>query len=296
MSNGEVLDRQTLDFAARVLQNLPKLSSEEMQYLIDRPAELKQRLLALAVKTGSFSPYGFTETTLFHPVETLVASGEGVLDGEKTMSNGKVLDKQTLDLAARVLQNLPKLSSEEMQYLIDRPAELKQRLLALAVKTGSFSPYGFTETTLFHPVETLVASGEGVLDEDAFFQSREGDIWVSSSFRERFRRTFRESRASNRKYVAYELKQGASDTAIRADLPKRHLSTLGDIARLIKGGSLSRDHVYLAYVEDENKLVYAVSVVWSPADPECRVNVWRLGELGALPAGVRVLCPSNATL
>jgi hypothetical protein len=154
----------------------------------------------------------------------------------------------------------------------------------------------FAETDLLRPVETLVALGEGILDEDAFFRSREGEIRVSPSFRERFRRTFRKSRASNREYVACELKLDANDTAIRADLPESHLSELGDIARLIKGGVLSRDRVYVAYVEDENKLECAVSVAWHAGDREWFVFDCGLDELGGWHAGYRVLCPSNATL
>lgn len=207
------------------------------------------------------------------------------------MKHGKVLDRQTLDFAARVLQNLPQLSSEEMQQLIGNPAELKRRLLTL--KTGTC---GFTETALLRPVETFDASGEGVLDEDKFFTSREGEIWVSPSFRQTFGSTFRRSRASDRQYVAYELKQGASDTAIRAGLPKRHLSELGDIARLIKGGALARDCAYIAYVADKNGRVYAVSVNGYAGDREWYVNGWRLDERGGWDAGSRVLCPSNAAL
>jgi len=155
---------------------------------------------------------------------------------------------------------------------------------------------GVKETVLLRPVETLVASGEDVLDEDTFFQNRKGEIWVSPSFRKRFRRTFRKSRASNRKHVACELKRNANDTAIRADLPERHLSTLGDIARLIKGGALSRDCMYVAYVEDENGRVFAVDVYWGADGRGWCVFDWRLDEYGDWPAGLRVLCPRNAVL
>jgi len=155
----------------------------------------------------------------------------------------------------------------------------------------------FKETTLLRPVETFVTSGEdNVLDEDVFFQSREGEIWVSPSFRKRFGYTFRKSRASNRKYVACKLKRNANDTAIRADLPESHLSELGDIARLIKGGALSKDCAYFAYVEDENGEVFAVRVCWSADARVWDVDDWRLVGCGDWGAVYRVLCPRKATL
>jgi hypothetical protein len=162
-------------------------------------------------------------------------------------------------------------------------------------------PFGsrllFKETDLLRPVETFDTSGEDdVLDEDAFFQSRKRKIWVAPSFREKFGRTFRKSRASNRKHVACELKRNANDTAIRADLPGRHPSTLGDIARLIKRDAFSKDCAYVAYVEDENKQVFAVNVYWVAEDREWFVSAWWLDVFGDWFAGCRVLCPGNAVL
>ena len=42
-----MIDKQTLEFAARVLQNLPPLSSEVMQDWVDAPVGLKRALWAL---------------------------------------------------------------------------------------------------------------------------------------------------------------------------------------------------------------------------------------------------------
>jgi hypothetical protein len=155
---------------------------------------------------------------------------------------------------------------------------------------------GFTETALLSPDTTFFASGKGELDEDAFFQSRKGEIWVAPFFREKFGHTFRKSRASNRKYVACELKQSANDTVIQADLPKRHLSTLGDIARLIKSGDMSRDCTYVAYVEDKSGQVFAVGVDWRIGDRGWRVRCWGLDGGGLWFVGSQVLCPGNAIL
>ncbi|MEI7750292.1 MAG: hypothetical protein WCJ25_04820 [Candidatus Moraniibacteriota bacterium] len=162
---------------------------------------------------------------------------------------------------------------------------------------------GFTETALLSPDTTFFASGKGELDEDAFFQSREGEIWVSPSFRKRFGRTFRKSQASNRRYVACELKQNASDTDIRANLPVSHLSKLGDIARFIKaqrGGKkgvlLNNGLANIFYVEDENGQVFAVLVGWGSGGRTWYVYDWRLDEDGDWLAGRQVLCPGNAVL
>lgn len=216
------------------------------------------------------------------------------------MTHGKVLDKQTLDFAARVLQNLPDISGEEMQYLISNPAELKKRLLALKKESATV---GFTETALLRPVATIVASGKDDLDEDAFFQTRKGEIWVSESFRETFGSTFRKSRVSSRSYVACELKQNAYDTDIRKDLPKPHLSKLGEIARLIKaqrGGMsgilLTNGRANIFYVKAKNGEVFAVDVIWYAGDREWNVGDWRLDEDGDWGAGNRVLFPGNAEL
>ncbi len=162
---------------------------------------------------------------------------------------------------------------------------------------------GFKETALLRPVAMAVASGDGYLDEDAFFQDREGEIWVASSFRKRFGRTFRKSQASNRRYVACELKQRAGDTAIRADLPVSHLSKLGDIAHFIKaqqGGKegilFNKGLVDIFYVEDENGQVFAVRVYWGAGDRAWFVCDRELDGDGDWAVGYRVLCPGNAVL
>lgn len=162
---------------------------------------------------------------------------------------------------------------------------------------------GFKETSLLRPVTTAVASGKDILDEDTFFQNREGEIWVSPSFRKRFGRTFRKSQASNRRYVACELKQNASDTDTRADLPVFHLSKLGDIARFIKTqrggkkGVLRNDgRANFFYVEDENGEMFAVDVRWSADGRTWNVRDWGLGEFGDWNAASQVFCPGNAVL
>ncbi|NTW46116.1 MAG: hypothetical protein HGB18_03650 [Candidatus Moranbacteria bacterium] len=200
-----------------------------------------------------------------------------------------------------------------LQDGVIRNAEEAGYQFALFLKNGgrvnagsaitSRSLCGVKETALLRPVATGVASGGGDLDEVTFFRSRAGGIWVSPSFREKFGSTFRKSRASDRKYVASELKQSANDTVIRADLPGAHLSKLGDIARFIKvqrGGKkgilLNNGLANIFYVEDENGQVFAVNFRWNSAVRTWFVVVWKLGEHGDWNAGNQVLCPSNAVL
>jgi len=203
-------------------------------------------------------------------------------------------DWETIDFDAGLQDGIirnPKEAGRQFTLFLKRGGRVDA---GSAIATRSI--YGVEETALLRPVERLVASDEDVLYEDAFFQNRKGEIWVSPSFRETFGSTFRKSHASDRKYVACELKQNASDTAIRADLPKSHLSELGDIARLIKGGTLSKDHVYVAYVAGKNGVVFAVDVHWDAGDCEWNVSVWGLDESGGWDAVCRVFCPSNAAL
>lgn len=216
------------------------------------------------------------------------------------MSHGKVLDKQSLDFAARVLQNLPNLTGEEMQYLISNPAELKRRLLALKMESAMV---GFTETALLRPVATqIVPARTKSFDPKRFYQNRKGlDVW--DTFVDRLDLRSRKAVASTpeRTYVSLELKQNVYDRDIRAELPEHHLSMLEDIAALIKaqwGGKegilLNNGRANIFYVEGKNGEVFAVNVNWNADDREWNVNDWRLDENGEWNAGNQVLCPSHA--
>ena len=219
------------------------------------------------------------------------------------MSHGKVLDKQTLELAARILQNLPDISEKEKQYLIRNPSELKQRLLALRSELAIASHFGFTETALLRLIATGVASGDDILDEDAFFRCREGEIFVFDCFRKTFGSTFQKSRASEWLYVSCEVKYDEHCDNIQADLPKSHLSKLGDVARFIKAQQSGAESILLAdgslnntFVEGKDGEIYWVCVYLDVDDSVWIVRHGRLDEAGGFAAGNRFICPCNVAI
>jgi hypothetical protein len=163
--------------------------------------------------------------------------------------------------------------------------------------------FWFRETNLLRPVATSVVSGDDILDEDAFFRTREGEILVTPSFREKFGNTFQKSHVSSRLHVACELKRNAYDTAIRTDLPKSHLSKLGDIARLIKtqrGGKsgilLNNGCGNIFFVKAKNGEVFVVRVYWNDDVRVWYVHDLRLDERGRHSVSHRVFFAGNAAL
>ncbi len=163
----------------------------------------------------------------------------------------------------------------------------------------------FTETALLRPVEsTAIPARTKSFDPKRFYKNRKG-LYVWSTFEECLDIRSREKVASapERTYVSLELMQRAYDTAIRAGLPKHHLSTLEDIAALVeaqrggkKGFLLNDGWANIFYVEGKNGEVFAVDVCWGAGTREWCVLDWGLDVLGDWNAGRRVLCPSNAVL
>jgi hypothetical protein len=213
------------------------------------------------------------------------------------MKHGKVLDRQTLDFAARVLQNLPELSSEEKQYLISNPKEIKQRLQAL--KTKPVSPAiesfcGFEGTALLYPVATKTVPARTKSFYPKKFYRNRNEISLGYGFgvlldlRARRVVTF----APERTYVSCKVREETCGASILADLPNGYLSTLEDIAMLIemeqsgeRGVLRSKESCNVFLVEGRNAEVFSVNVMWHKKPEwddeglysDCwRINAWSL--------------------
>ncbi len=162
----------------------------------------------------------------------------------------------------------------------------------------------FQENDLLKPVATTTTlERTESLDEDLFFQTKEG-LSVSDDFRKCFEPSFLITDfAAEQSYVGLELKRKAFDQGIRQALLKPYLSSLGDIATLIKmqwggkSGILRTDSLgNIFYVEGKFGQVFVVKVYWPTNDCYWGVEGWEFDRGGFWDAGRQFLCPGTAKL
>ncbi len=162
----------------------------------------------------------------------------------------------------------------------------------------------FRETVLYKPVaKKTIPERTDSLDEDLFYQTKNG-LCVLGGFRKRFGSSFRKTdSAPEQSNVALELKGNSYEKIIELGFPKRHLTSFGDIAALIKmqwggkSGILRTDSLgNIFYVEGKFGQVFVVKVYWPTNDCYWGVEGWEFDRGGFWDAGRQFLCPGTAKL
>jgi hypothetical protein len=188
------------------------------------------------------------------------------------------MDKQVLKLGARILENLPNMSTKVMQGWIDNPKALKELLSGLVP----------AETRLTS-LTSLTVAGNTSNPHD-FFKIRE-DLWTSNSFNDCIL-----SGASKKKVLADEttisyadLAKEANDAEIGAELPEGYVFEdvnmfLAHLATLIEGQWGGKEGMLLSngcanifYVK-VNGEVFAVDVLWLAGNREWSCSADRLAD------------------
>lgn len=173
------------------------------------------------------------------------------------------MDKQTLKLGACVLENLPKMSSSEVQRWIDNPSGLKRFLSGLVSAKICISDL----------TSVMILANE--INPHDFFKTREG-LWVSDGFCSCIL-----SRASKKKVSEggvtighADLTEAAHDEELVDELPEGHVfenvdTFLVHFATLIesqwggkKGALLTAECTNIFYVKVGGE-VFAVNMHWS---------------------------------
>jgi len=189
------------------------------------------------------------------------------------------MDKQVLDLGARILQNLPDMSPEVMQGWIDNPKALQKFLSGLVP----------AETRL--TALTTLAVVSNTINPHDFFKTRKG-LWTSSKFND-----YILSGAVKKKVSAAvitigyaDLAQAANDAEIGAELPEGYVFEDVDmflvyLATLIEGQwggkegvLLNNGYANIFYVK-VNGSVFAALVYWFAGSREWFCNASRLDGL-----------------
>ena len=109
-----------------------------------------------------------------------------------------------------------------------------------------------------------------------------------------------------RSYVALCLKADAYDSDIRKELPETHLSTLEDIAYLIKAQPGGKGFLLLNgannyfFVRSKNGTVFVVLIRWRTVSRKWVINGWRVEKrypaLWYGPGRRRIFCPGTAII
>ncbi|GEM_PF-1400464 len=161
----------------------------------------------------------------------------------------------------------------------------------------------FRETVLYKPVaKKTIPERTDSLDEDLFYQTKNG-LCVLGGFRKRFGSSFRKTdSAPEQSIVALELKGNSYEKIIELGFPKRHLTSFGDIAALIKmqwGGKsgilITNGNGNVFFVQDINGEVFVAGIGWDSASLSWIVLYWSLNEFGR-QCGRQLLCPGTAIL
>lgn len=133
------------------------------------------------------------------------------------------------------------------------------------------------------------------IDPNEFFSR--SNMYLRGFFRECILPVLRPVASSpKRTYGIGRLKQGAHNSEIRPNLPKRHLGNWEDIASLTEMYPNGKGGLFLFYLEGVNGEVFAVGVDWRSGIREWLVFGWRLDGRGDWGADCHVLCPDNAAL
>lgn len=193
------------------------------------------------------------------------------------------MNKQTLKLGARILENLPTMSPEVMQGWIENPHALKKFLSGLAP--------AMTRLTTLTPD---MVSGNAINPQD-FFRSREGLSILPRFDNSILLNAMKKTVQVNKETIGYaDLVQLANHTEIGTELPGDHIfmevdTFLAYLAVLIAsqwGGTSGmllnngRSNIFYVKVNEE---VFAVYVHWSRDDQQwfCNANHLHDGRWGA---------------
>jgi len=188
------------------------------------------------------------------------------------------MNKQELKLGARILENIPDMSSDVMQGWIENPIALKKFLAGLVPEEV------YLTTLITHKV---AGKKSNPLD---FFKSREG-LWLSDNFKNFIlaAATGDVVETNDTEIGHADLAQLANDAEIMGELPQGHvfenvddglnyLSTMIDTQWRGKSGVLlNTDYrANIFYVKGVNDETFAVNVHWYSVDREWHCSANRL--------------------
>lgn len=190
---------------------------------------------------------------------------------------GTGYDKQTAQLLAVVGQNMPKMTSEQMQHWINHPKAVAE-VLACA--------FTISKVLCGKRVETLPAR-RGPFNPERVFRTGSG-LYVWDDFRTRIAlRAKSVESAYEMQLASFTLTEQATDAQIRAELPEGHVFEDTGIfcchlagmieaqAGGIEGVLLNNSYANIFYVQALVE-VFAVSVVWHADARRWSVNASRL--------------------
>lgn len=197
---------------------------------------------------------------------------------------------------AVIAQNMPAISGDDMQYWVENPKHLQEKLAAALVREERQK-----EVILrFNGAYDFPATKE--YDPSAFFRTRQV-LYVWDGLQKLVLPHTRKTAAPAQKLGSYDLVKCVSDSSIRAELPEGHVFPASEgLARLAamieaqwsgkEGPLLNNGYANLFYVQVADG-VFVVDVRWRSDNRGWGVGDWRLDDARWV-GGDRVFSPASA--